>query len=70
LTGRSFASLTTNYLKAILDKNVCIESTYEWVIKVGNDKAMEDASKALEERMGAISKMFPVSAKVVISSIL
>ena len=32
LTGRSFGSLVKTYTKAVLDKNICIESTYQYVI--------------------------------------
>ena len=32
LTGRSFGSLVKTYIKAVLEKNICIESTYQFVI--------------------------------------
>ena len=32
LTGRSFGSLVKTYIQAVLDKNICIESTYQYVI--------------------------------------
>ena len=44
LIGRSFVSLAKTYIKAVKEKNICIESTYQYVIAQENNKAVDDAT--------------------------
>jgi Guanylate-binding protein, N-terminal domain/Guanylate-binding protein, C-terminal domain len=61
LSGRSFGSLAKTYIKAVLDKNICIESTYQYVIEQENGKAIKDATLAMETRMKFLSEVFPIA---------
>jgi hypothetical protein len=61
LTGRSFGSLAKTYIKAVLEKNICIESTYQYVIEQENGRAVKDAIAAMEHRMQFLSDVFPIS---------
>jgi len=63
LTGRSFGSLAKTYIKAVLEKNICIETTYQYVIQQENGKATADAVSFLETKLGELSKAFPISAQ-------
>ena len=63
LSGRSFGSLTKTYIKAVLEKNICIESTYQYVIAQENNKAVEDAAQEMDLRMKFLSEMYPVAAQ-------
>ena len=61
LTGRSFGFLAKTYIKAVLEKNICIESTYQYVIEQENGRATKDAIAAMEHRMHFLSDVFPIS---------
>jgi hypothetical protein len=63
LTGRSFGSLAKTYIKAVLEKNICIETTYQYVIQQENGKATADAVSFLETKLGELSNAFPISAQ-------
>jgi hypothetical protein len=63
LIGRSFVSLAKTYIKAVKEKNICIESTYQYVIAQENNKAVDDASNEMELIMKAAIKTFPLSAQ-------
>ena len=59
LTGRSFGSLSKTYIKAVLEKDICIESTYQYVIQQENGKATKDAIKSMSTKMKVFSETFP-----------
>ena len=63
LNGRSFGSLIKTYIKAVKEKHICIESTYQFVIAQENNKAVEDSANDMESRMKMASNTFPVSAR-------
>ena len=63
LNGRSFGSLAKTYIKAVLEKIICIESTYQYVITQENNKAVEDAAKEMKLRMDFLSETFPVAVQ-------
>ena len=64
LTGRSFASLAKTYIKAVMEKNICIESTYQYVIEQENGRAVKDAIEAMDQRMKFLSDEYPVSDQI------
>ena len=64
LTGRSFGSLSKTYIKAVLEKDICIESTYQYVIQQENGKATKDATKSMATKMKVFSETFPISAQL------
>lgn len=61
LSGRAFGSLAKTYLQAVLSKNICIESTYQYVIDQENGKAIKESTLVMEERMQFLSEVFPIS---------
>jgi len=61
LTGRAFGSLAKTYIQAVLSKNICIESTYQYVIDQENGKAIKDATDVMEKRMSFLSGVFPIA---------
>ena len=63
LSGRSFATLARSYIKAILEKNICIESTYDYVTHKENTSAVEEAIKAAKASLALWQNRLPISVK-------
>ena len=63
LSGRSFATLARSYIKAILAKNICIETTYDYVTQKENTTAVEEAIKAAKASLVLWQNQLPISDK-------
>ena len=61
MKGRSFALLAEQYATAVLKRDICIESTYDYIMKRENQLAVEDATKELKSVLGKLLGDLPVS---------
>ena len=63
LSGRSFATLTRSCIKAILEKNICIDSTLDFVVQKENTGAVENAVIMTKATLASLQNELPVSVK-------
>ena len=61
IKGRSFALLAEQYADAILKREICIESTYDYVVNRENKSAVADATKELRSILSNSLGNLPVS---------
>lgn len=61
IKGRSFALLAEQYAEAVLKRDICIESTYDYVVKRENKLAVADATKELRSVLSNLLGNLPVS---------
>ena len=61
IKGRSFALLAEQYADAVLKRDICIESTYNYVVKRENKSAVAEATKELRNVLSNLLRNLPVS---------
>ena len=63
INGRTFGILAKEYIKAVLAKNICIESTYAFVASAENRNAVEEAIKQVQTKLFALKERLPLSVQ-------